>query len=357
MGRYLRGLIAGREQELLGFCATSEGDKDLRLLVRGLRPWPLWEQVSLTALIREYGIETFIAPYNTAPLRLPANTRLVLIVHDLIYFEPLPRSQSNYQNLGRIYRRMVVPRAVRRADIIVANSRHTAEQICNRFGVERSRVLVIPACLEDRWFDNGGRAGMRGEYLLAVTGEAPSKNLQRALEAFAAYRSRGGNLRMKVAGVKPAFHAAFTASAAALGAADAVEFVPYLDQREMMRLYRHADALLVPSLNEGFGIPVAEAMASGVPVVCSRAGSLPEVAGEAAEYFEPTCAEDMAGALQRVLGDEALRTRLRHAGFTQASRYHSAAVKPLIDSFWKELGPTPTLPVEREAYACLRSAS
>jgi glycosyltransferase involved in cell wall biosynthesis len=344
MGRYLRGLIAGREQELLGFCAAGDHDEQLRLTAQGLRAWPLWEQISLPRLIARHKIEAFIAPYNTAPMRMPARTRLVLIVHDLIYFEPLPRSQSRYQNLGRAYRRWVVPHAIRRADVIVVNSHHTADQVHARFGISRKKLRVVPPCVDERWFTNGGGTASQCQYVLAVAGEAPSKNLERALEAFAAYRADGGKLRMKVAGVKTAFHGQFAAKAAALGAGEAVHFAPYVSEAKMMSLYRNAAALLMSSLNEGFGLPVAEAMASGVPIVCSRTGSLPEVAGDAAEYFDPYSVDAMASALKRVLGDDVKRACMREAGFRQVRRYHPAAVRPLIETLWDVIGPLPQSP-------------
>src|ERR1700738_5135514 len=101
MGRYLRALIAGRAQSVLGFCSSGARDPELRLIADGTTFYPLWEQFSIPRLARRHAIDVFIAPYNTAPLALPATTRLVLIVHDLIYMEHLPPSQSLYQNAGR----------------------------------------------------------------------------------------------------------------------------------------------------------------------------------------------------------------------------------------------------------------
>ena len=143
MGRYLRQLVAGREQQLLGLCATGESDPGLRLIAGGARAFPIWEQVSLPRLIRRLGIDVFLAPYNTAPLRLPPQTRLILVVHDSIYFDPLPLSLSLRQNAGRLYRQWVTPGAIARAERILTVSHYTAGQIRQRFGVRSGAAARI----------------------------------------------------------------------------------------------------------------------------------------------------------------------------------------------------------------------
>lgn len=340
MGRYLRTLIAGREHSLTGFCATGEHDDRLRLVGDGMRAYPLWEQVSLPRLVREHDVDIFIAPYNTAPLQLPSGTRLVLIVHDLIYLDPLPLSDSLYQNVGRLYRRLVMPRAIERADLVVTVSHTTASRIVSQFGIDRSSLRVIPNSIGAEWYSNYAPNHGWSGLVLAVSGEAPSKNLRRALEAFALCRERIGarEVQMKIAGVRPAFHPVYEAEAQALGIGDAVEFLPYLADDALRRLYREADVLLMPSLAEGFGIPVLEAMASGVPVACSNAGSLPEVGGVAASYFDPVNVEQMAEVLHHVLSDAGLRARMRRAGRLQSMRFHPQATRCSIDSLWERLG-------------------
>jgi len=350
MGRYLRALIAGREHVLLGLCASGESDPDLRIVAGGMRTYPLWEQLSIPRLLRARNIDTFIAPYNTAPLRLPAKTRLILIVHDLIYMEPSPLSRSMYQNAGRVYRRLVTPHAIRRADLIVTVSRYTADRLAARFHVDERKIRVIPASIDAAWFDAPAAPREQAGMVLTVAGEAPSKNLLRALEAFALCRTRAhpASLRMKVAGVKPAFHSTFRAHAAALGVEDAVEFLPYLPDASLRALYRQADVLLMPSLAEGFGIPLLEAMASGVPVASSDAASLPEVGGDASLYFDPLAVEQMAAVLHRILSDAPLRNAMSDRGRAQARRFHPDAIQGRIQSFWNEVEQTvgPARPVE-----------
>ena len=102
-------------------------------------------------------------------------------------------------------------------------------------------------------------------------------------------------------------------------------------------MYQQAGALFFPSLDEGFGIPVLEAMATGTPVVISRAASMPEVAGEAAGYFDPSSVEDMASSLERVLSDTGLCERMAREGLRQAQSFHPELVGQKVIQFWKEI--------------------
>ena len=337
MGRYLRALIAGREQELLGLCATGEYDPTLRLVADGFSVYPLWEQVSIPRLLRRYRPDVFLAPYNTAPVAIPSGTALVVVVHDLIFMERLPASRSAYQNAGRLYRRLIVPHAVRRADLILTVSNFTAQELASRFAIAPQRIRVIPVSLAEDWYDHPPME--REDYIFAVAGEAPSKNLSRALRAFALLRQHleHRELRLKVAGVKAAFQQGFQDEARLLGIDTAVEFLPYIGEDEMKDLYQRAAVFFMPSLAEGFGIPVLEAMASGVPVVCSNRSSLPEVGGDAALYVNPTSVEHMAEFLHQTLRDSALRERMAERGLVQARRFHPEAVRSKIQAFWGEL--------------------
>jgi glycosyltransferase involved in cell wall biosynthesis len=352
MGRYLRTLIEDREQSVLGFCASGEHDPELRLIADGARFYPLWEQISIPRLVRQHVIDIFIAPYNTAPLTLPNDTRLILVVHDLIFMDPLPPSQSLYQNAGRLYRRLVAPRAIARANLIVTVSNFTAALLAARCEVEPHRLRVIPNTIAKEWYDSGSGPSSPSGYVLAVAGEAPSKNLKRALEAFALCRRRGSSLRMKVAGVRAAFHAAFATHAQLLGVGDYVEFLPYVSQDEMRILYREADVLLMPSLAEGFGIPMLEAMASGTPVAASNAASLPEVGGEAAGYFDPTSAEHMAEILHQIVSEPGPRARMAERGRIQACKFHPNVIRASIQQFWDELAHADELVPARELASC-----
>jgi glycosyltransferase involved in cell wall biosynthesis len=339
MGRFLRLLIAGREQELLGFCATGEQDEALNLVASGHSFYPLWEQVSIPSLVRSYKIDTFLAPYNTAPLRLPKDVKLVLVVHDLIFMGDLPLSRSLYQNVGRLYRRLVVPWAIQRADVIVTVSQYTALQLRSRFALDSSRIHVIPNSIGKEWFTTETPPDSTARYVLVVAGEAPSKNLSRAIAAFARCRKLDGDflLRLKVAGVRDKYHPLFQAEARRLGVADFVDFLAFIPDRELRLLYRQAALFLMPSLSEGFGIPVLEAMASGTPVAASSATCLQEIGGDSARYFDPYSVEEIAATMCTILDSSTIRSEMSKQGRIQSQKFHPDAVVERVRSLWLEI--------------------
>ncbi len=342
MGRFLRNLIAGREQDLIGLCAPGESDPGFRLVAGGFQAYPLWEQFSLPALARQLDLQVLICPFNTAPLRLARSTRLVVVVHDLIFLERRWRAGpggSWYQRAGRLYRRLVVPRIIERADRIIAVSDHTARCIRERFAVPPERIRVIPNTLSTDWYQADGPTPERKPYVLCVSGEAPHKNLTAGLQAFARC-SRPERIEchdLKVVGVSERFHAHYQEVARHLGIGEQVEFLPQTSDTNLMRLYREASVFFLPSLAEGFGIPALEAMASGTPVVVSQTTSLPEVCGTAALYCDPHSVQDMAAALGSALSDRILRQEMSRLGLEQALKYHPAIVAGPIQAFWRDL--------------------
>lgn len=350
MGHYFRQLIEGREREFLGFCATGEGDASLNLVASGLRSYPLWEQISIPRLIRRHRVSTFIAPYNTAPLFLPKSTKLIMIVYDLIFMDRAPLSRSLYQNFGRLYRRLVVPRAIRRADVILTCSHFTARQISSRFGIESSKIRVIPCTVSEEWYSPSRPESHDPPYVLAVAGEAPTKNLSRAIAAYARCRTlyKDANLRMKIAGVKEKFHPQFQAEARSLGVAEFVDFLNYIPELEMRRLFQHARMFVMPSISEGFGIPVLEALASGTPVAASSSTCLQEVGGDAAVYFDPYSIEEMAATMYRVLVDSSLRAKMSEQGYIQSQKFSPGVVRNQISLFLREVEAADSALIGRE---------
>ncbi|MDX6666308.1 MAG: hypothetical protein QOG68_2514 [Solirubrobacteraceae bacterium] len=243
----------------------------------GPGPETVFEQLRLPRILRRSGADLVHAPNCFLPLRRPCPG--VVTVHDLA-FEAHPEDFSRIT--GAKYR-WFTPRAARSAERVICVSRFTADDVCARYGVDAGKVRVVPNAPS---LPVGTRPPPGGEpYILSVGDLRPKKNLDRLV---AAWRAAGTGRRLVVAG---------------LGSAPwpDVEAPGYLPDAELDALMRGADLLVHPSLYEGFGIVVAEAMKRGIPVACSSTTALPELAAGAAELFDPLDVAAMAAAIGRAL--------------------------------------------------------
>jgi glycosyltransferase involved in cell wall biosynthesis len=333
-GAQLRTLLGPFIREFTGFASTDPNFGDIPLIQEGLAGYNLWQQLSLPGSLRRHGIDLFLASSNTAPLRLPRKTELVLVLHDMIIMKDYAKSEPRARLLD-IYRRRLIPASVARAQIVLTVSEHAREEILGTF--PKAKVAVISCTVPQPWFSPRPLAGRAG-YILMVTSSAPHKNADAAMAAYILYtRKAGSNARpLKIVGLANHAHR-YTPDLRESGLEALVHFLPYINEEELRATYQQAGALFFPSLDEGFGIPVLEAMATGTPVLTSRAASMPEVAGEAAAYFDPSSVEDMASSLERVLSDAALCERMANVGLRQAQRFHPVLVRQKVVKFWKDI--------------------
>jgi glycosyltransferase involved in cell wall biosynthesis len=223
------------------------------------------------------------------------------------------------------YRRVVYGWSLRRARTVVAISQHVKETLVERSGIEPERIEVIHLGLDHDLF-HPNAAEPRGPFLLYPANPWPHKNHERLFQAFARVRRARPELRLVLTGT----------GLERLGPVpEGVEVRGRVPREELAELYRTASALVFPSLYEGFGQPPLEAMASGTPVAVSRAGSLPEVCGDAALYFEPTSVDEIAEAILAVLERPG---HLVERGFERASRFTWDATARRHDEVYRALG-------------------
>jgi glycosyltransferase involved in cell wall biosynthesis len=227
--------------------------------------------------------------------------------------------------------RPFIPLGARRAKAIIAVSANTKRDLVRTLRVPADKVHVIheapapqfrplpkAAALEDV----RRRFGLPGSFVLCVGTIEPRKNLTRLLEAFACVRRDGfGGHALALVGSRGWHDASILRHVERLGLADAVHVLGYVSTDSLVGLYNLAEAVAFPSLYEGFGLPVVEAMACGTPVVTSPGGSLAEVAGAAAELVEPTSVESIAAGLRRVLADGQRRAELSALGLERAAQF------------------------------------
>jgi glycosyltransferase involved in cell wall biosynthesis len=254
--------------------------------------------------------------HSLHPLILPTRSGARFItIHDLFFLDYPERTSAE---IRRDYGRLAADHA-RRADAVVVNSEYTRRVVMERLGIEAERtILCYPGAPE--WQPRSEPAEL-GPILFVGTIE-PRKNLGGLLKAFAMLVDQDGPSvpDLVVAGRLPAAGSADEAAIASTRAevASHVRYLDYIDHEQRLRLYGEASMLVIPSLDEGFGLPALEAMTVGLPVVAARRGSLPEVLGDAALFVEPDDPIGMAAAMKQLLDDPALRKRLTSAGLSRA---------------------------------------
>ena len=284
--------------------------------------WVLGEQTLLPVLAARTQVELMHSMASTAPLW--GRFRRVVTVHDLIYAR-FPEAHAGLRDKGM---RVLVPGAVRRSDRVIADSKSTRDDLVKLLGVAAERIDVVPLGLgtvrrDAPLAEHDVRARFElGErpVLLSLSAKRPHKNLLALLGALAQVAPADRPV-LVIPGYPTAHELELRARATALDLESDVRFPAWVSEEELEGLWATARAFVFPSLYEGFGLPVLEAMARGVPVACSNASSLPEVAGEAALLFDPREESAIAQALRRVLEDEALRARLRALGVARAQEF------------------------------------
>jgi alpha-1,3-rhamnosyl/mannosyltransferase len=262
------------------------------------------------------GLDAIIYPYwPPAPARRPGAPPAITFVHDLA-FRLRPREVPWQQ---RLYLGSVLPAALRRSRLIVTPSEQTRRDLLQEFPVAglAARAHVVPEA--PAGLPEGGSApvGLRPGYLLAVGTLEPRKNYPRLLAAYRRLRGSAGAAPALVVAGRPGWSDG--ALERLVRSEPGVAYLGHVDDATLGALYEHAGALAFPSLYEGFGLPLVEAMARGVPALVSRAGALPEVAAGAAVEVDPESVEEIAQGLERLLGDAALRADLAERGRRRAA--------------------------------------
>jgi glycosyltransferase involved in cell wall biosynthesis len=266
------------------------------------------------------GNDVFFAPNFFVPRRhLAAVRALVPTVHDLAFLR-LPDTVQ-HETLDNLRRHL--PGVLHEADALIAVSDATAADLATLAGVTPRRVHVIHEGVDPAFTagDAAQPAGLPPRYLLFVSTLEPRKNVVNLLEAFALAAAGGYPGDLVLVGRWGWRTEAAQEALERSPVRDRIHHLDYLDRKALSSVMRHAEALVFPSLLEGFGLPVVEAMACGIPVIVSRATSLPEVAGDAALYIDPSNPADIAAAVIRLAEDPLLAASLAAAGRERAARF------------------------------------
>jgi glycosyltransferase involved in cell wall biosynthesis len=339
--RWLVGGIGTYTENLLQGFGHNPNGLELHAIVRGadatrVKEWcshvtvvnapiyTLWEQFLVPRAAKECNL-LHVPHYNVPVLH---RGPLIVSIMDVIHISCAPYRHSARSYL---YARPMLNFAARKADHIVTISNYSKAQIVESLGIAASKITVIhcgvgaefhPEYNKEECRSVVARLGISRPYLLYVGNLKPHKNVSTLLRAVA-HLHGGKKLShdLVIVGDDARWKRAIVDECLRLGIADQVVIVPYVSQALLPKIYAAADLLVMPSNAEGFGLPVIEAMACGTPVVCSQAASLPEVAGDAAVYFDPEDPEDLAESIERLGHSSDLRESLKVKGLQRAKQF------------------------------------
>ncbi len=297
IGRFARHVLAGLDYHPIPLGSHPAAPLDAWRLTRALR-----------GLTRD---DLFFSPGYNSPLSCASP--FILTIHDLNHIY-CPENSSVSK---RLYYATILKRACHRAANIVTVSEFTRTQIVKWSGVPPEKVLNVGCGVDPSYQPGGATYELPFPYLLCVSNRKRHKNEVRLVDAFAR------------ASIAAEIHLVFTGELTAdlrdcterNNVTSRVDFVGAVSEEKLPSLYRSAEALVFPSLFEGFGLPVLEAMASGTPVVTSNVTAMPETAGGAALLVDPTSVEQITAAMEQIASDTALRDQLRELGLARAAQF------------------------------------
>ncbi len=329
IGRYLVEVLRAAANE--GLECLVYGDETTSLPVRlpgvsGRRlpgAWTPWvDQFSLPRRLVQDRISVFLSPYYKCPLMAPCP--VVITVHDLFFIrypgDGRPVYVAVMTHLARLY--------AARADAVIADSEYTKRAIVEMLGVRAAKVTVIPVALgaefkrEALTDEVTKRYGIVPPYILFVGNFLPHKNVPRLIQAYACLdKELKGTHQLVLAGGDREHRNDLECLARRLGVADRVLFPGLIEDAHLPAVYSGCALFVLPSCEEGFGLPALEAMACGTPVAASNRAAIPEVVGDAAVLFDPENVSAIAEAMTRALSQSDMREHMRRQGLARAEAF------------------------------------
>jgi O-antigen biosynthesis alpha-1,2-mannosyltransferase len=333
IGRYTLSVLKGLQGRLPGIeiaCITQPQNKALvagfcdRIIAASQNIYTLQEQLVLPWIAR--GASAFYAPHYNIPILW--KRQLLVTIHDLTHLLHAPYRRSWK---SRLYAKPLVRLAANKADCIVTPSEYTRSMLHQHLQISPERITVIPGAVSEA-FQPQNKAMARSQvarehgitrpYLLFVGSLRPSKNVPLLLEALDRLHQRRRDAPMLIiVGSDGGRMHEVKSYACKLKLRSALLWLKGVTDRSLAMLYSGAVMTILPSFEEGFGLPVIESMACGTPVICSAAGSLPEVAGDASVYFSPYSSQQLSDTIEQLMDSTSEQKRLTSAGLERARRY------------------------------------
>ena len=337
---YLLILGSGR-CEVVGF-----EDRQVEIVNASSKYYSLREQVELPRLLRRHKVDVLHSPHFNIPV--VRTCPIVVTVHDVIY---LACRQDLPSRLGRLYYRAMMAASVRRSERVLTDSEFSKNDIVRYLNADPEKIEVVYPAVDpdfEQVTDRGkieavlSRYRLDEDYILYTGIYRPRKNHRGLLRAFREFLKSGAQGKLVLAGPLAEGEAELLRLASELGVANKVVVTGFVPDSDLPALYSAARVYACPSLYEGFGFTVLEAMACAVPVVCSEATSLPEVAGDAALYAQAQHPEEFATALQRAFFEPELRQKLIENGLKNCRRFSwQSAAEAALDAYHRAAALSP----------------
>ncbi|MGA8436948.1 MAG: glycosyltransferase family 1 protein [Candidatus Sulfotelmatobacter sp.] len=312
IGRFARNVLAGLEYRPVALDGHPAAPLDAWRLTLALR-----------GLTRD---DLFFSPGYNSPLSCPS--QFVFTIHDLSHIY----CPENSNPLIRLYYATIMKRACQRALRILTVSEFTRKQIVDWSGVTAEKVFKVGCGLDPSYQPGESCYDLQFPYLLCVSNRKRHKNEFRVVEAFARAKLLTGMHLVFTGGPT----AELTDCIARFHISPRVYFAGVVPEKKLPSLYRGAAALVFPSLYEGFGLPILEAMGCGTPVVTANVTAMPEVAGGAALLVDPTSVEQIARAMEQIVSDTTLRQQLRRQGLTRSAEFSWASTAARVHDLLKK---------------------
>ncbi len=344
VGNYVTHLIEGLKsvdqgsKNTYALMVTTSQAKTLPLTFHGFEVFPVpftneshflgdpWEFFVLPRLLRKKGVTLFHGPAFMAP-PFQNGFRAIATIHDLVAFHHPQTIPSRYA----FYMRFLIKLMIRKASAIITDTEFIRHEIIEAFHIDENKIQAVPIAVselfrpindQERIDQVKRRYGIKKDYFLHVGNIEPRKNLSSLFEACKLIWDKiNKDFQLVVVGKKGWLYDDIFATLKKTGIEEGVIFTGYVHEEDIPVLYSGARFFVFPSIYEGFGLPILEAMRCGTPVITSRVSSMPEVAGDAALYVDPFRIEDIAEKILTLAYDGSLQEALRQKGFAQASKF------------------------------------
>jgi glycosyltransferase involved in cell wall biosynthesis len=287
-------------------------------------PSKIWLKYNFPVEVLTGRVDVYHGPWDFVPPSIFA--KKIVTIHDLAFMK-FPES---FTNEALQYLNKYVPLSVKRADIVLTISDYSKADIEKHLCVPREKIRVVyngidecyrPLSKEGVHQKRLSQYGIHTEYILFVGTIQPNKNLDRLFEAYKNSTVLKDKIKLVIAGQNGWHYEEVYRSVKELGLTDDIIFTGFIKNEDLPHMYNYASLFVMPSLNEGFGLAMVEAMACGVPVIASNTGAIPEVAGSAAILFDPFSVEEMSERMCQVLESSALREDMIKRGLERASLF------------------------------------